>query len=77
MIFLKESLPALLRFEERNSMANSIETRLPFVDNRFVEKIVNSKEYYPLYKGKLKFKFFNYFKDIIPKSILARRNKII
>ena len=71
-----DSLPALLRFEERNSMANSIETRLPFIDNRFVEKIVNNKEYYPLYKGKLKFKFFNYFRDIIPRKILARRNKI-
>ena len=71
-----DSLPALLRFEERNSMANSIETRLPFIDSRFVEKIVNNKEYYPLYKGKLKFKFFDYFRDIIPEKILARRNKI-
>ena len=31
------SLPTLLRFEDRNSMAHSVESRLPFVDYRLVE----------------------------------------
>lgn len=31
------SLPTLLRYEDRNSMANSIESRLPFMDHRLME----------------------------------------
>lgn len=33
----KFSLPTLLRFEDRNSMANGVESRLPFMDYRLVE----------------------------------------
>jgi asparagine synthase (glutamine-hydrolysing) len=28
----------LLRYEDRNSMAHSIETRVPFLDHEFVQK---------------------------------------
>ena len=31
-------LPHLLRYEDRNSMAHSVESRLPFLDHRLVEK---------------------------------------
>lgn len=34
---LQFSLPTLLRYEDRNSMAHSIETRLPFMDYRLIE----------------------------------------
>ena len=31
------SLPTLLRYEDRNSMAHSVESRLPFMDHRLIE----------------------------------------
>lgn len=34
---LKYSLPTLLRYEDNNSMGNSVESRLPFMDYRLVE----------------------------------------
>ena len=36
---LEKSLPQLLRYEDKNSMAFSRETRLPFLDYRLVELI--------------------------------------
>ena len=33
------SLPSLLRYEDRNSMAHSIESRIPFLDHELVEWI--------------------------------------
>jgi asparagine synthase (glutamine-hydrolysing) len=73
---LKYSLPSLLRYEDRNAMAHSIESRLPFLDNRLVENVLSDKSFLPLYRGKLKFKFFIKFKEIFPKEILYRKNKV-
>ena len=42
------SLPVLLRYEDRNSMAHGIETRLPFVDHRFVEHCLTLPEEFSL-----------------------------
>ena len=51
----KTMLPELLRYEDKNSMYNSIESRLPFLDFKFVEKAVNLKSEYKIKKGWTKF----------------------
>ena len=41
MEICKNQLPHLLRYEDKNSMAFSIETRLPFLDYRLVEFLIS------------------------------------
>ena len=69
----KTSLPQILRVEDRNSMAHSIESRLPFLDFNFVEyclsllvteKVQNGWSKYPLRNS-----------NILKKEIAWRKSK--
>jgi asparagine synthase (glutamine-hydrolysing) len=74
---LLETLPALLRFEDRNAMAFSVENRVPFLTTdlvRFVlslpeEEIVSSE-------GCSKAVLLRAMRGLVPKEILERRDKI-
>lgn len=48
------SLPALLRYEDRNSMAHGIEARLPFLDHRLLEHLLSVPEEFFFSEGKTK-----------------------
>ncbi len=48
------SLPALLRYEDRNSMAHGIEARLPFLDHRLLEHLLTVPEAYFFDQGRTK-----------------------
>jgi asparagine synthase (glutamine-hydrolysing) len=69
-------LPSLLRYEDRNSMAFSIETRLPFLDYRLVEFALSLPDEQRLDGDVTKVILRRSLGDRIPASILARRDKM-
>ncbi len=69
-------LPALLRFEDRNSMAWSIETRLPFLDYRLVEFGVGLRVSLKVRDGWSKYILRRAAERVLPASIAWRRSKI-
>jgi asparagine synthase (glutamine-hydrolysing) len=69
-------LPSLLRYEDRNSMAFSIETRLPFLDYRLVEFALSLPDEQRLDGDVTKVILRRALADRVPASILARRDKM-
>ncbi len=69
------SLPALLRYEDRNSMAHSIEARVPFVDHRFVEHCLAMPSEFFFRKGMTKRLLSEALGTTLPDSIHKRRTK--
>jgi asparagine synthase (glutamine-hydrolysing) len=69
------SLPTLLRFEDSNSMGNSIESRLPFVDYRVVEYGVALPEALKLRGGYGKWIVRRAVAGKIPEAIRTARYK--
>ena len=70
------SLPALLKYEERNSMAHSIEARVPFLDYRLVEFMASLPDPMKIRNGRMKWLLREALKDVMPIEITQRRNKI-
>jgi asparagine synthase (glutamine-hydrolysing) len=73
--FYKISLPALLRYEDRSSMACSIEARTPFLDYRLVEYIQKLPTKYYIKDGLTKAVIRDAVSDLIPKSVFNRTDK--
>ena len=69
------SLPTLLRYEDRNSMGNSIESRLPFVDYRVVELGLALPTELKIRHGLGKWVLREVTKDLLPPSIRLARGK--
>ncbi|MCX6158506.1 MAG: asparagine synthase (glutamine-hydrolyzing) [Ignavibacteriae bacterium] len=70
--FYTLSLPILLNVVDRNSMAHSIEARLPFLDYRLLEFVYSLPHTYKINNGITKYIFKNSFKGLLPKNILNR-----
>jgi asparagine synthase (glutamine-hydrolysing) len=69
-------LPSLLRYEDRNSMAFSIETRLPFLDVRLVELAFSLPDDQRLDGSTTKAIMRRALADRIPPAVLGRRDKM-
>ena len=72
----KFTLPALLRYEDRNSMAFGIETRLPFLDYRLVEMCLSLPFRLKVRSGWTKWILRRAMSGIVPDSIMWRKDKI-
>lgn len=70
------SLPALLRYEDRNSMAHGIEARVPFVDHRLVELSLTLPEEFFFAQGKTKRLLAEAMGDALPEVVQQRRTKL-
>jgi asparagine synthase (glutamine-hydrolysing) len=74
---VETSLPMLLRYEDRNSMAHSIESRVPFLTTPLVEFILRlPEEYLIAADGTSKNVFRRAMRGIVPDAVLQRRDKI-
>lgn len=68
------SVPNLNRYEDRNSMAHSIETRTPFLDHRLVNFCLSLGEQYKIKNGWTKYILRKSITEL-PKEISWRRDK--
>ena len=70
-------LPQLLRYEDRNSMAWSVESRVPFLTTKLVDFALSLPEPYIIGDdGTTKHVFREAMRGIVPDAILNRRDKV-
>jgi asparagine synthase (glutamine-hydrolysing) len=75
--FAERSLPALLRYGDRNAMAHSVESRVPFLSPPLVEFVFSlPAEQLIDRQGTTKSVFRVAMRGIVPDAVLARRDKI-
>ena len=71
-----QGLQELLRYADRNSMANSREVRLPFLDHQLVEFIFALPTCYKMRDGFTKWILRKSMEDRLPTSIAWRKGKV-
>lgn len=72
---VKTRLPALLRYEDRLSMAFSIESRVPFLDHRLVELAFALPDQAKLHGGWSKYALRRALDGVLPNSVVWRKDK--
>ena len=72
----RRGLPELLRYEDRNSMAHSIEARVPFLDHRLVELAYSLDGAQLLARGETKAVLRRALADLLPRKVRERTDKL-
>ncbi len=70
------ALPELLRYEDRNSMAHSIEARVPFLDYRLMEFTFQQADELRIHQGWTKWILRKAMADRLPREIIWRKDKV-
>ncbi len=70
------NLPLLLHWEDRNSMAHSIEARVPFLDYRLVEFILGLPAEFKVHRGVTKRVQREAMAPVLPRAVSARHDKL-
>jgi asparagine synthase (glutamine-hydrolysing) len=70
------NLPGLLHYEDRNSMAHSIEARVPFLDYRLAEFVFSLPMDQIIRDGTTKFILREAMEGILPEAVRTRQDKM-
>ena len=76
LVLTRRGLPELLRYEDRNSMAHSIEARVPFLDHRLVELAFALPASELIRAGRTKDVLRRALADLLPPSVRDRTDKL-
>jgi asparagine synthase (glutamine-hydrolysing) len=76
MMSISNILPSLLRYEDRSSMAFSVESRVPYLDHRLVEFCINLPDDFKIYKGWTKYVLRKSSERYLPSDITWRKEKL-
>jgi asparagine synthase (glutamine-hydrolysing) len=69
-------LEELLRLADRNSMAHSVEVRLPFLQHHLVEFLFSLPPHYKIHQGWTKWLLRKTAENKLPKEIVWRKDKV-
>jgi asparagine synthase (glutamine-hydrolysing) len=69
------SLPSLLHYEDRNSMAFSVESRVPFLDHRLVEFAFTLNDEDKIRRTETKYILREALSKVLPEAIYSRKDK--
>jgi asparagine synthase (glutamine-hydrolysing) len=76
LMMTRRGLPELLRYEDRNSMAHSLEARVPFLDYRLVELLFSLDARHLIERGRTKAILRRALGDLLPPLVRERTDKV-